>query len=239
MALLKDNRLNRRTFGAIAAAGLLSRCATVPDIDGLTPGDVGLAARGTKLNTEVIDDTDALQQQYDLQRALSASPIVFGNQVTLLSSGTEAFQAIFTAIAGARDSINLEYFILADVQSDGVHLSDLLLDKLRAGVKVNMIYDAYGSRDTPGTFFEAMRTGRGQGRGVQSAQPPRGESWLVTERPRPSQDRRHRRPDWLHRRHQPGHGLREPSQRRYPGRRQHAQRLLARHRGADRGTGGG
>jgi cardiolipin synthase A/B len=157
LALLKDNRLSRRTFGAIAAAGLLSRCATVPDIDGLTPGDVGLAARGTKPNPDVIDDTDALQQQYDLQRALSASPIVFGNQVTLLSSGTEAFQAIFTAIANARNNINLEYFILADVQSGGVNLSDLLLDRLRAGVKVNMIYDAYGSRDTPGSFFEAMQ----------------------------------------------------------------------------------
>jgi cardiolipin synthase len=98
-----------------------------------------------------------LQQQYDLQRALSASPIVFGNQVTLLASGTEAFQAIFKAIAEARDSINLEYFILADVVSEGVQLSDLLADKLRAGVKVNMIYDAVGSHDTQGSFFEGMR----------------------------------------------------------------------------------
>jgi cardiolipin synthase len=81
----------------------------------------------------------------------------FGNQATLLASGTEAFQAIFKAIAEARDSINLEYFILADVVSDGVQLSDLLADKLRAGVKVNMIYDAAGSHDTQGSFFEGMR----------------------------------------------------------------------------------
>jgi cardiolipin synthase A/B len=98
-----------------------------------------------------------VQQQYDLQRGLSDSPIVFGNEVILLSSGTEAFQAIFKALAAARDSINLEYFILADVQSEGVHLSEVLRDRLQAGVKVNIIYDSYGSRETPGAFFDAMR----------------------------------------------------------------------------------
>jgi cardiolipin synthase len=31
------------------------------------------------------------------------------------------------------------------------------VDRLQAGVKVNIIYDSYGSRDTPGAFFDAMR----------------------------------------------------------------------------------
>jgi cardiolipin synthase len=157
LARLPAHTFSRRTFATVAAAGLLSRCASVPDIHGLTPHEVGLAARNPQPDRKVIDDSDALQQQYDLQRALSASPIVFGNQVSLLSSGTEAFQAIFKAIAAARNSINLEYFILADVQSNGVHLSELLMDRLRAGVKVNMIYDAFGSKDTPGRFFDTMR----------------------------------------------------------------------------------
>jgi cardiolipin synthase A/B len=162
LTLPPGNGLTRRAFAAVAAAGMLSRCATVPDIDGLNPRDVGLAGHGTKpdprpANPAPIDNTDALQQQYDLQRALSASPIMFGNQVTLLPGGTEAFAAIFKAIAGARNSINLEYFILADVQSGGLHLSDLLLDRLRAGVMVNVIYDAYGSRDTPDALFQTLR----------------------------------------------------------------------------------
>jgi cardiolipin synthase A/B len=149
--------VSRRGFAVIAAAAGLSRCASVPDIKGLTPREVGLAARAPAPDPNRITDSDALQQQYDLQLGLTAAPIVFGNQVTLVASGAEAFQAIFKAIAEARNSINLEYFILADVQSDGVHLSDLLLDRLRAGVRVNIIYDAYGSRDTPGTFFDTMR----------------------------------------------------------------------------------
>jgi cardiolipin synthase A/B len=149
--------VSRRVFAVIAAGAVLNRCASVPNIKGLTPREVGLPARAPAPGPNRITDSDALQQQYELQRGLSAAPIVFGNQVTLVASGAEAFQAIFKAIAGARDSVNLEYFILADVQSDGVHLSDLLLDRLRAGVRVNIIYDAYGSRDTPGTFFDTMR----------------------------------------------------------------------------------
>jgi cardiolipin synthase len=156
LTVARSRPISRRQVAAIAAAGLLSRCAAVPDIDGLSGHDIGLTQRATQLNPAPISDTDPLQQQYDLQRRLSQSPIVFGNKVTLLSSGTETFQALFKAIGDARDSVNMEYFILADVQSDGMHLSQLLLDRLAAGVKVNMIYDSYGSRDTPGAFFDTL-----------------------------------------------------------------------------------
>jgi cardiolipin synthase len=60
-------------------------------------------------------------------------------------------------LSAAKDSINLEYFILADVQSGSVHLSEILLDRLRAGVRMNIIYDTYGSRDTPAEFFDTLR----------------------------------------------------------------------------------
>jgi cardiolipin synthase len=158
----RPNTVSRRRLATILAAGALSRCASVPDIDGLTAHDIGLAGHAspgtqTQARPNTIDATDALQQQYDLQRGLSESPIVFGNQVTLLPSGTAAFAAIFEALAAARDSINLEYFILADVRSGGIHLSEVLLDRLRAGVKVNLIYDAYGSRETAGAFFDSLR----------------------------------------------------------------------------------
>lgn len=141
----------------LAAAGLLGRCATVPDIDGLSAREVGFAGHRGPSGDAMADTSDPLQQQYELQKGLSDSPIVFGNKVTLLTSGTAAFRAIFKAIGEAKDSVNLEYFILADVVSDGVQLSDLLRDRLRAGVKVNMIYDSFGSKDTPGEFFDEMR----------------------------------------------------------------------------------
>ena len=39
---------------------------------------------------------------------------------------------------------------------DVAPLSDVLLDRLRAGVKVNLIYDSFGSKDTPGAFFNGL-----------------------------------------------------------------------------------
>ena len=149
---------SRRRAGAIGAALLLSRCAAVPQIDGLGGrSDAGAARPAPHPDAAPVGATDALQQQYELQRNLSASPLVFGNRVALLSSGAEAFEAIFQAIGEARDSINLEYFILADVRCNGVQLSQLLLDRLAAGVRVNMIYDSYGSRATPGALFDRLR----------------------------------------------------------------------------------
>ena len=154
---ISANTFGRRKLAILASAGLLTRCASVPSIAGLTASDVGMPSGRAPPPVAETDDVDALQQQYDLQAALSAAPMVFGNRVSLLASGSDAFQAIFKAIAEAKDSINLEYFILADVRSGGTRLSDLLLERLRSGVKVNIIYDSYGSRDTPGAFFETLR----------------------------------------------------------------------------------
>jgi cardiolipin synthase len=144
-------------FTTIAAGGLVSRCGAVPDIQGLTGHDVGLASRPVKPDPKPVNDLDALQQQYDLQQHLSAAPIVFGNQVRLLASGSEAFQAIFEAIRTAQNSINLEYFILEDVVSEEIQLSEVLIDRLHAGVQINIIYDAFGSQDAPGAFFDTLR----------------------------------------------------------------------------------
>lgn len=157
------DKLGRRRFAAVAAAAWLSRCAAVPQVAGLTGHDIGLSrsgpphGEGDNPKPAPANESLALQQQYNLQLSISQSPLVSGNKVTLLPDGTAAFEAFFQAIARARDSINLEYFILADVASGGTRLSETLLDRLSAGVKVNMIHDAYGSRDTPGTFFDLLR----------------------------------------------------------------------------------
>lgn len=146
-----------RGVALLAGSTALSACAAVPDIAGLTSHDVGLRQRMPKQQQETLTDVEALQQQYDLQRTLSAAPLVPGNKATLLPSGTQTFAAVFEALSGARNSINLEYFILNDVVSGGRSLSAVLLDRLRAGVRVNMIYDAFGSRLTPDSFFQTLR----------------------------------------------------------------------------------
>ena len=156
MPLLQPSNLDRRRFAALAATAVLTRCAAVPDIGALTGRDIALPGRHNPGPPGRQSSADALQTQYDLQMGLSDSPIVSGNTVTLLPGGAQAFAAMFQALGAARDSINLEYFILANISSGGTRLSDILLDRLGAGVKINMIYDAYGSRDTPAAFFDTL-----------------------------------------------------------------------------------
>ena len=64
---------------------------------------------------------------------------------------------MFSAIRGATNHINLEYFIFEDVESDGVMLGNLLVAKREAGVAVNLIYDSFGSSSTPDAFFDRLR----------------------------------------------------------------------------------
>ncbi|VVM06999.1 phospholipase D-like domain-containing protein [Methylacidimicrobium tartarophylax] len=80
-----------------------------------------------------------------------------GNRVTLLSRGPEWLEILFAAMEGARDHINLEFYILENVLVRGRSLEDLLIEKLRSGVAVNVILDGYGSHRTGRAVLERLR----------------------------------------------------------------------------------
>ncbi len=145
-----DRQCGRRRLLALAGAASLSACAADPDVnDYIGPNGArrdALAAGG-----------DALQRHVALQQALSDSPLITGNQVGLLRDGLDAHRAMFDAMHQARDHINLEYFIFEDVRVADWTLAGLLIDKIGAGVAVNIIYDAYGSRATPTALFDDLR----------------------------------------------------------------------------------
>jgi cardiolipin synthase len=99
-----------------------------------------------------------LERHLEIEQAISGTPLMSGNATKLLRDGDGTFAAVFEAIAQARHHINLEYYTLEDVEFSGRKLSELLLEKLRAGVAVNVIYDSYGSSDTPDDFFQALES---------------------------------------------------------------------------------
>ena len=147
---MRDRYLGRRRLLTLAGVAPLAACAATPNVnDYLGPADAAPDAAATT--------DDILQRYFKLQQVLSDSPLVTGNLVGLLPDGLTAHQAMFDAMRRAREHINLEYFIFEDVHVGDWHLSDLLIDKMAAGVVVNIIYDAYGSRDTPGSLFDRLR----------------------------------------------------------------------------------
>ena len=85
-------------------------------------------------------------------------PLVAGNRVDLLQDGPGTYAAMFAAIDGARDHVNLESYIL-EAEGPGEEFARRLVDKARAGVRVNVLYDSLGSLATPGRYFEELRAG--------------------------------------------------------------------------------
>ena len=74
----------------------------------------------------------------------SGIPITHGNKVKLLKSGREKFEDLFEAIRGAKHHIHLEYF---NFRNDSIAnaLFDLLAEKVKEGVEVRALFDAFGN----------------------------------------------------------------------------------------------
>jgi cardiolipin synthase len=103
-----------------------------------------------------VDPTDILERHNAVMESVTESPLTKGNKITLLANGRAAYAAMFTAIANAKDHINLETYIIED-DDVGRKFADLLLQKQAAGVQVNLIYDSIGSYSTPIAFFKRLR----------------------------------------------------------------------------------
>ncbi|WP_292446071.1 phosphatidylserine/phosphatidylglycerophosphate/cardiolipin synthase family protein [Methylibium sp.] len=96
------------------------------------------------------------ERQLALEQEVSGSPLTTGNAAVLLQDGPATYAAMFAAIESARDHINLETFILDDDEV-GRRFADVLLEKQRQGVQVNLIHDAVGTLSTPSAFFERLK----------------------------------------------------------------------------------
>lgn len=160
---------------ALVVSGLLgaAACATLPDSELLIARHSAQAARfenaagplSAKRSAAIVaelrrqsGDIDILDKQIALEQAIVGSPLIVGNKVTLLQDGAATYAAMFAAMRGARDHINLESYIIDDDEI-GRQFSDLLLERQARGVQVNVIYDSFGGLNTPKAFFERLRAG--------------------------------------------------------------------------------
>ena len=153
-----------------ATVSALGACASAPELaPAISPSGAPAAGGGrgplTRQQTQELlarlgtapGDAGMLARHLAIEEAVAGSPLVAGNRTRLLRDGPATFRAVFSAIRSARHEIDLEYFILEDVESDGVRLSDLLIAKREEGVAVNVIYDSFGSSGTPAELFERLR----------------------------------------------------------------------------------
>jgi cardiolipin synthase len=129
-------------------------------------------------------DIDILAKHLAMEQAINAdSPLVLGNKLVLLQDGPATYAAMFAAIRGARDNINLETYIFEDDEI-GQQFADLLLERQAAGVQVNLIYDSVGCLNTPKAFFERLSDGGIQVLEFNPVNPLAGnkKEWLLNNR---------------------------------------------------------
>lgn len=150
----------------------LAGCATVPSVDGALDSDqrgapliVGSRGPLSAAQTQAIlarlgqqsNSSDILARHLAIEEAVASAPLIAGNRTTILQDGPNTFRAMFKAIRAAKSYVYLEYYIFENIESDGQYLADLLIAKHREGVAIDVIYDSYGSIDTPTEFLDQLR----------------------------------------------------------------------------------
>lgn len=162
-----------RSATLLAFYSTLVACSTVPDAEAVingansdaNPRVVGakgpLTASQSKALFERLglnaQNGDLFKRHLAVEQEIAESPLVTGNSTRLLRDGEQTFDAIFEAIRSAKHHVNLEYYILENVENKGTKLADLLVAKRQEGVQINVLYDSFGSISTPPEFFDRLR----------------------------------------------------------------------------------
>ena len=97
-----------------------------------------------------------LRQMAELGEASCGIPVSSAVRVDFLSGGARTFDAIFEAIRRATNHVHLEYYIFED-DKIGTALSNLLIERVRQGVKVRLLIDALGCKRLGSPFMTRMR----------------------------------------------------------------------------------
>ncbi len=100
-------------------------------------------------------DTDIFERHLAYEQEIVGSPLSAGNKVTLLQDGPSTYQALYAAMAGAKNSIDMESYIIEDDEVGQRFATELKAAQAR-GVVVNLIYDGVGSLGTPKAYFDDL-----------------------------------------------------------------------------------
>ena len=174
---MKRSRAFFFSFLLVSIVTLVGGCATLPNVSEMMdeapttqePRQIAsvkglLSPKQSKALMERLKRSvgapDILERYTAVIESVSESPLTKGNKVTLLVDGAPTYAAMFKAIENASDHINIETYIMEDIEDEtGRKLADLMLQKQAEGVQVNLIYDSLGSYTTPAAFFQRLRDG--------------------------------------------------------------------------------
>ncbi|UGQ47839.1 cardiolipin synthase [Massilia endophytica] len=184
-------------LAAILMGWTMAACASLPDVDPnkakvlATDAPLVKSANGVLppnraealLKKRWAKNTLDLKAQATLEEEATGVPLIAGNTVKLLFDGPATMAEMMKAIAQAKNHINFETYIF-DQDELGEKFANLLIQKQREGVTVNVIYDSVGTIGVPQEFFDRMRQGGIRLVAFNPVNPAkvRGNGWKVNNR---------------------------------------------------------
>jgi cardiolipin synthase len=165
------NLLRFRAISALLACAIaLGACASLPDVNAesekVAAREVPTVAtpKGKLARKQAADllakrwarATPDMKALAALEEAATGVPLIAGNKVTLLFDGPATMKEMMAAASAAKNSINLETYIF-DQDPIGLQFAELLMQKRKQGVIVNVMYDSVGALGTPPEFFQRMK----------------------------------------------------------------------------------
>lgn len=102
-----------------------------------------------------IKEIRAHSNVFSYLRHAAGSVCTYDNSIQIITDGEEKFKDLLQDIDNAKDSINMQYFI---IHSDkiGKKVLSALIKKANEGVEVRLLYDAFGSFLTPHRYFREL-----------------------------------------------------------------------------------
>jgi cardiolipin synthase len=146
-------------------------CATIPNAKNLSTPAQGKApviegahhdltptqsAQALKTVSGAPGDDELLLRQVAVEGQVAGTPLTAGNKVELVQNGRPTYDLMEQAILSAKTNISVESYTI-EGDAIGTAITDLLIEKHRQGVAVEIIYDSYGSTDTPTAFWDRIR----------------------------------------------------------------------------------
>jgi cardiolipin synthase len=119
---------------------------------------LGLATACARVHPHILVPPLALGEPsfFPTMEAVTSSPIVGGNAVTILLNGDQIFPAMLDAIRQARRTISYAQYYYED-GPPAAEIAEALAERCRAGVGVNVLLDGFGTLAMPSEYGELMR----------------------------------------------------------------------------------
>ena len=118
-------------------------------------GRLDEASRSIDAATPTCDPNIALLSE--VSRKITESPLVAGNQLTILEGGDQAYPPMLDAIRGARKSVAMSSYIFRDDDA-GQEFVEALSEAARRGVEVRVLLDGVGTGYLyPGIYYRMLR----------------------------------------------------------------------------------